>query len=296
MAPLSSQHGPSAWLVRIPKVERFRYFEQGTDPISTRATDLLACPPHLLGKNCLSCSFQPGLDRVPLGADGRHFVHCRKGLRLHGAVSDKVRDELCFILERCGVRVVAERPSSHRQMSSFRQREGAFLLKTPDLVLQDFHAPRSFTLIDIKIVDPSAASYVPATAKSALHRHRALEAAGPRDYFGPSRRPPPGARMRVVTFVVSTFGSLGAQAQELIKDIGRRSNLFVPFSLSHETSWATSSITTFLRSALTFQVRKRVAVILREHLPDDFLPPPPVQASLHLSESDQGNLVGNLSS
>jgi len=69
--------------------------------------------------------------------------------------------------------------------------------------------------------------------------------------------------MRVVTFVVSTFGSLGAQAQNLIKDIGRRTNLFVPFSLAHETSWATSSITTFLRSALTFQVRKRVAVILR---------------------------------
>ena len=88
--------------------------------------------------------------------------------------------------------------------------------KTPDLVLQDFHAPGSFTLIDIKIVDPSAASYVSATAKSALHRHRALEAAGPRDYFGPSRRPPPGARMRVVTFVCSTFGSLGAQAQDLM--------------------------------------------------------------------------------
>ena len=76
------------------------------------------------------------------------------------------------------------------QMSSFRQREGACLLKTPDLVLQDFHAPRSFTIVDIKIVDPSAVSYVSATAKSALHRHRALEAAGPRDYFGPSRRPP----------------------------------------------------------------------------------------------------------
>ena len=52
-------------------------------------------------------------------------------------------------------------------------------------------------------------------------------------------------------------------------------------------------ISTFLRSALTFQVRKRVAVILREHLPDDFLPPPPIQTSLPLSESDQGNLVGN---
>ena len=64
-----------------------------------------------------------------------HYVDCRKGLRLHGAVSDKVRDELCFILERCGIRLVAERPGSHRQMLSFRQREGAFLMKTPDLIL-----------------------------------------------------------------------------------------------------------------------------------------------------------------
>jgi hypothetical protein len=185
---------------------------------------------------------------------------------------------------------IAERPLSHRQMTSFRQREGAFLLKTPDLVLADFDAPRSFTIVDIKIVDPAAASYVNMTSRSALHRHRALEVAGPRDYFGPSRRPPPGARMRVVTFVVSTFGSFGAHAEALIKGIGRRTNLFVPPSLSHETSWATSSITTFLRSALTFQVRKLVAVILCEHLPDDFLPP---LIQTPLTESDQGNLVGN---
>ena len=50
------------------------------------------------------------------------------------------------------------------------------------------------------------------------------------------------------------------------------------------------SITSFIRSALTFQVRKRVAVILREHLPDDFLPPP-TQAPL--TASAQGNSVGN---
>ena len=76
----------------------------------------------------------------------------------------------------------------------------------------------------------------------ALHRHRALETAGPRDYFGPSRRPPPGAGMRVVTLAISTFGSFGAQAQALIilllvlvillvlisktLHIGRRTNLF----------------------------------------------------------------------
>ena len=96
--------------------------------------------------------------------------------------------------------------------------------------------------------------------------------------------------MRVVTFVVSTFGSIGAQAQALIKDIGRRTNLFVPPTLAYEASWATMSISTsFIRSALTFQVCKRVAVILREHLPEDFLPPP-TQAPL--TASDQGNYVG----
>ena len=75
-------------------------------------------------------------------------------------------------------------------MTSFRQRVGAFLLKTPDLVLADFDAPRSFTIVDIKVIDPAAASYVNMTSKSPLHRHRALEVADPRDYFGPSRRPP----------------------------------------------------------------------------------------------------------
>ena len=55
-------------------------------------------------------------------------------------------------------------------------------------------------------------------------------------------------------------------------------NLLVPSTLAREASWATMSITSFIRSALslTFQVRKRVVVrvILREHLPDDFLLPP----------------------
>ena len=226
---------------------------------------------------------------MPLGTDACHFVRCRKGLRLHSAGSDRVRDELCFILERCRIGTIAERPSSHRQMTSFRQREGNFHLKTtPDLVIPDIDAPLSFTLIDIKIVDPAAASCIDKTSKYALHWHRALETAGPRDYFGPFQSPPPEARMRVATFVISTFASLGAQAQALIKDIGGRTNLFVPPTLAHEASWATMSITSFLQSALTFPIHKRVAVILREHLPDAFLPPP-TQAPL--TASDQGNVV-----
>ena len=89
--------------------------------------------------------------------------------------------------------------------------------------------------------------------------------------------------------------TLGAQAQALIKDIGRRTNLFVPPSLSHETSWATLSITTFLRSVLTFPVRKSAAVILCKHHNISEMTfsrlPPPIQTPL--TESDQGNLVGN---
>ena len=109
-----------------------------------------------------------------------------------------------------------------------------------------------------------------------------------------------GFQLKSLKKAQHTFGSVlhtlllvplvvGAQAQDLIKDIGRRTNLVVHFSLTYETSWATSSITTFLRSALTFQVCKRIASVKREHLPDDFLPPPPIQTSLPLSESDQGN-------
>ena len=83
-------------------------------------------------------------------------------------------------------------------------REGSSLLKQPDIIIPDLDGPRSFTLIDVKIFDPAATSYADSSAKSAQHRHRALEAAGPREYFGASRRPPPGSRMRICTFVVSS--------------------------------------------------------------------------------------------
>ena len=150
--------------------------------------------------------------------------------------------------------MIAERPGSYRQMASFMHCEGCFLLKQPDLIIPDMDGPRSFTLIDVKVFDPAAPSYADSSAKSAKHRHRALEAAGAREYFGLSRRPPPGSRMRICTFVVSSFGSLGTQALGLIKDIGRRINLFVPPAFAHESSWATMTITSFLRSAIIFQV------------------------------------------
>ena len=56
-----------------------------------------------------------------------------------------------------------------------------------------------------------------------------------------------------------TSSSFGAQAQALIKDITKRTNHFVPPSLFHESSWATSSISSFLRSAQKQALSRRSA-------------------------------------
>ena len=76
------------------------------------------------------------------------------------------------------------------------------LLQQPDPILPDLPGPRPSTLIDVKVFDPAAPSYADSSAKSAQHGHRALEAAGAREYFGSSWRPPPDSRMRSCTFVV----------------------------------------------------------------------------------------------
>ena len=90
-----TSHGPSSGHTRMPKSDRSRrILESGIDPISTRAAFLLACPPHLIEKNCLSCSFHSGPTPQPLGLDARHYVRCPKGLRLHNTASDRARDEL----------------------------------------------------------------------------------------------------------------------------------------------------------------------------------------------------------
>jgi hypothetical protein len=117
MAPLSLDRRRGTLECPSPSDSAISSRDQGTDPISARAADLLACPPHFVDKNCLLCPFQPGLTLVPLGTDARHFVRCRKAAPppwCCAAVSDKVRNELSFILERCGIRTIAERPSSHR--------------------------------------------------------------------------------------------------------------------------------------------------------------------------------------
>ena len=80
-------------------------------------------------------------------------------MRLHCAVSDRVRDTLVDLLQAAGEKVVAERPGSHRQVTEFMALEGRSLKKNPDLVLCNFDGPRSFTVIDVKVCDPAAPTY-----------------------------------------------------------------------------------------------------------------------------------------
>ena len=70
-------------------------------------------------------------------------------------------------------------------------------------------------------------------------------------------------RVRHVAFAVSTFGSLGADAQALLKLVARTASDAVPRSLLSETSWSTSSFIRFARQAVTLELRRSLASSLR---------------------------------
>ena len=57
-------------------------------------------------------------------------------MRLHCAVSDRVRDILVDLLQAAGEKVVAEQPGTHKQVTEFMALEGRSLKKIPDLVLR----------------------------------------------------------------------------------------------------------------------------------------------------------------
>ena len=77
------------------------------------------------------------------------------------------------------------------------------------------------------------------------------------DYFGGTEQQPgaPPRRMRLVTFVVSEFGSFGEQAAALVRALASRVGRSVPSSLIDESSWATPSFAPFARSAIALIVQ-----------------------------------------
>ena len=65
-------------------------------------------------------------------------------------------------------------------------------------------------------------------------------------------------------FAVSTAGAiLGRRGRLSRRQVGRRVSGGVPFRLLDESTWATPRCTTFMRMAITFEVRRSLAAAIR---------------------------------
>ena len=139
---------------------------------------------------------------------------------------------------------------------------GSALPKQPDIVICDLDGPGSFTLIDIKVTDscgPTAVSRLHSdTTRHASHSHISRQSS--LDYWGsPQGTPPPGVRMRLVTFVISAAGAISPDAQGLLAAVSRCSGGSLPSSLYPLSSWSASRLIPYVRQAVTFSVRRHLA-------------------------------------
>jgi hypothetical protein len=142
---------------------------------------------------------------------------------------------------------------------------GSGLPKQPDIVILDLDGRESFVIIDVKTIDPAGSSALSTlhTASRRLAHHDRVARQSAVDYFGTPPSPPPGLRARHVAFAVSTFGSLGADAQSLLELVARTTGDATPRSLLSELSWSTSSFVRFARQAVTMEIRRSLASSLR---------------------------------
>ena len=81
--------------------------------------------------------------------------------------------------------------------------------------------------------------------------------------------------MRLVVFVISTFGSLGGPAQTLLSELGRRLGGGLPVSLLSEATWAAPRFAPFARMALGCAVRRGLAESIWRYWRRGPPPPPP---------------------
>ena len=248
-------------------------FDRGSDAATALALDLLVLPPHMrLARHCRRCASALPPRDDSLGDDGRHFVRCPYWGRT--TCHDPARDALVALLDAVlGERyVVAERPGDRRAIDEWWERYGrGRLLHRPDIVLIDFDGPRTFTLIDVKTFDPCGATWVTRSHTDTTPRaaHHELERRQtPRSYFGPTGSLDPTDPLRpfvrLVTFSLSTFGSFGQPALDLLRDVGRRLGGHLPALLSDDASWAAFEFAPYARMRLSLAIRRALARSLRE--------------------------------
>ena len=265
----STPRGPSSWLRRIPRAPAFSAtrgifeFQHPSDYPIALATDLQVRPPG--SDHCRTCASSTGALQ-PIGLDGRHWISCPHGLRLQRSVHHPVRDTLAWLLTAVlGERmVIREDRDGGGRMSSFMQRFPG-LGHQPDIVLEGFDGPGSYTILEIKTCEPAGDTFIAhrhtATSRGAAHRF--LEQTySPGQYTMPAHQP--GApRLRLLTFVVSVRGALGSEAQTFIRQISARVAGAVPYRLLDEASWATQGCAPLFRSAITFAARRALAAGIR---------------------------------
>ena len=122
-------------------------------------------------------------------------------------------------------------------------------------------------MIDIKVTDscgPTAVSRLHSdTTRHASHSHISRQSS--LDYWGsPQGTPPPGVRMRLVTFVISAAGAISPDAQGLLAAVSRCSGGSLPSSLYPLSSWSASRLIPYVRQAVTFSVRRHLAACVRD--------------------------------
>ena len=293
------------WLRRVPsaiaagdETPPFAFHEP-VDFVTALALDLRVCPPLFASAPCcLRCSEREhavvDLDRW---GDGRsHFPSCPVGVRCATTAHDPVVRMLTYILDGAfgPSRVLAERVGDRRALDDWRSTIGSSLPKRPDIVLCGLDGPSSWVIIDVKTAEHGCPTYLgPLSSHSvrdAVHLRKQEESRA--DYFGQwGGHAPPDERLSLVTFSVSTGGSLGPEASDFLRRVAVARGCAVPPALLSDASWATPVFSVFARMAIGVEVRRAQASALRlrsgtraaalaasGHRPPPPPPPPPLPA------------------
>ena len=124
------------------------------------------------------------------------------------------------------------------------------------------HGHNSFTLIDVKTLDPVGPSHLGShhTDRDRLAAHRAIVRSCTETEYGTLP-----ARMRLIVLPISSFGAIGPTAQRFIGELSRRCGGAVPPALLPHASWATPRVGPMIRMALTHAVRRGLAEAVHRH-------------------------------
>ena len=122
-------------------------------------------------------------------------------------------------------------------MDAFMQTVGAGLPHRPDLVLEGFDGPRTFTLVEVKTFDPAGPTHIAQrhTARDRGAAHAYVVGTARRVDYHLSHTPLPRG-MRLVVLAISVSGAIGSSGQAFLAELGRRSSQYVPSSLYPEVT------------------------------------------------------------